>query len=159
MDKLSAFHHQQFVGVLNESDEAVVFFAKYLKWRHPDWNILLPLDLYEEGYSDNGDIFIQEGERPLQVLEVKQLSKKITTAEDFPYDTIIVNSYPGIHSKKKEPDAHILLSSDRAAYIMINSVTSIHWELKRKYDSRKEKYLLFYECPVQYAHFYEIQYD
>lgn len=103
-------------------------------------------------YADSGDLEI------IQRVEVKRRpSLRFTCREDYPYPTAIVDVAHTWDNARPKPYAYIVFNGDASACLVIKGATSRHWVKTVKHDRAKSRERTFYECPVEYCQFYQMQ--
>jgi len=93
-------------------------------------------------YSDLEDIYC--GDR---IFEVKSRKLRFTCPNDFPYDTILVDTVKGWEAKNRKPDAYICVSTFTGKMIVLSSNTHSDWIKVQRYDATRHIQDWFYECP------------
>jgi len=100
-------------------------------------------------YTDNGDLEISFR------IEVKHRTDlSFSSAETFPYETVIVNEVRKVEKYKVAPIWYFIWNSDLSFYAFIDAKkTRKHWTKTTRYDHKSEKECVFYECPKKYVRF------
>ena len=152
-------NYEQFKERLIKSQEAVELFKEYFE-KHgydaymPDLVIAPHTVGAFSKYADKGDLFITKDGETL-IIEIKH-SGITFNLTNWPYKTMIVNSYTGYNSKDPKPNVHIILSKDKSHFASIRDKTNDKWVLERKFDKYKQKDLLFYSVDIEYVKFFKL---
>ena len=93
-------------------------------------------------FKDNGDLFI--GER---IVECKARSLEFTSPEDFPFETIFVDTVHNWKEKAIKPFAYICISKITMKMIATNGLNPHRWIITRKHDSVRNIRDDFYSAP------------
>lgn len=144
---------EDFVSVLKDSDKYVGLVEAWLQSKGADLE-RDPLEIRPDfesraSYRDNGDLRIK------QRVEVKHRPDILfTCAEDYPYDSVIVNSanlIDGIDSIRRW--AHVIVSGNGTHACIILERTRYLWFKQDKFDSKDQETTSFYFCPVEHCKF------
>ena len=104
-------------------------------------------DLRHE-YIDSGDIEIR------QRVEVKHRSIAFTSAEDYPYPTIIVDeAYKVDRIPRGQLWGYIIVNKACTHVCCLLADTKGHWTMQVKHDRKQDEPRRFYVCPVRYGIF------
>lgn len=151
--------YEQFKERLIKSQEAVVLLKEYFE-KH-GYDVEMPnlvIAPHAVGafskYADQGDLFITKDNERL-IIEIKHSGVDFDLT-NWPYQSMIVNSFTGYNSKKDKPNVHIILSKDRTHFASIRDKTFEHWQLKRTYDRYKKDNLLFYFIDTKFVKFFKL---
>lgn len=94
-------------------------------------------------YSDQCDLEV------LQPVEVKHRPRiHFTSAEDFPFDTVIVDVCRHWDEAKPKPHAYFVCNASLTHALVVPKGTAAQWQRVRKYDKRRNREREFYECPL-----------
>jgi len=148
-----------FVEDLKRSDKHVDKVVAWLKAKgiHAVKRPLRIREKIEEmsKFSDKGDIeAVVNGS--LQRIEAKQRFIKFTSKEDFPYDTIIVDVAHAWEKANPKPMAYILTNRSCTVCLVVSTKTSDRWIKKKRWDSKKRRMRVFYECPIELTKFHRM---
>ena len=136
---------------LQDSNDHVWRVAQWLQGRgmpsavNPVW-VRPSVDQRVE-FADGGDITM------LQRVEVKHRFIDFTSAEDFPYKTIIVDVSHTWDNARPKAYMYVLTNKEITHCCIVKSSTRKYWEKLRKFDSRVNREREFYECPIEYCRF------
>lgn len=92
-------------------------------------------------YSDAPDIEC-EG----RILEVKSRDIYFTCPEDFPYETILVDTVAGWTAKERKPTEYICLSIQTGSMICLCGETQPLWKTQERRDHKRHITDVFYEA-------------
>lgn len=108
----------------------------------------------QDGYSDNGDLFVKKNGLWRRV-EVKHILKKnFTSRETWPYGSVmIVDTVSGVERLKDEPLCYIDVSLDMSTWAIIPWETKIKWWDRKGQNRKKANPEMFRMCPRLYATF------
>ena len=125
------YDNDAFLDRLEASKEGVWKVARWLSdlGHHVKVNALgkAPKVSDRYRYTDGGDLEI------CQRVEVKQLSASFTSAEDFPFDCVIVCSKPSWEAASPKPHAFVYLNKEGTHAAIVKGSTSASWyEIKRQ---------------------------
>ena len=94
-------------------------------------------------YADQGDLEI------IQRVEVKRRPDiDFTSAEDFPFATLIVDVAHAYDRAKPKPYAYIIFDADASHCAIVKSLTRPSWVRTERMDRKKGRMRTFYECPT-----------
>lgn len=139
---------------LKKSTEGVWVVAKYLNNLGYDTKVnatkIAPTRKEYFDYVDKGDIEIS-GKCSPRIIEVKNVSLKFTSHQDFPYETFIVCAKKAYDRHDKKPYAYVIVNNDKTHAITVSTDTYDKWEVKEFKDKRYENYKqLFYVSRPMY---------
>lgn len=145
-----------FVDDLRRSQDSVDVAAKWL--RSQGYPLVVrptfvrPTSDQMAEFSDSGDLEI------MQRVEVKQrVDIDFTSADDFPYQTVIVDACHCYDKARPKPYAYIIFNSQLTHAMVVNVRETIGaWSRTVKLDRKKNRRRKFYECPVSEARFVTI---
>lgn len=101
-----------------------------------------------EEFSDEGDLRVYYEERDSWPrVEVKGRSVEFTGLDDFPFNTVLVDTVRNI-DKKGAPAAYITVSQQTGAMIIISRRSKHTWSKTSRFDSKRQIDETFYEAPV-----------
>jgi len=82
-----------------------------------------------------------------KLIEVKSRKLYFTCPNDFPYDTIMIDTTDGWDGKENKPDAYVCISRFTDKMIVLPSrKTCKHWVKTRRFDNTRKIYVDSYEC-------------
>lgn len=102
-------------------------------------------DSFEEAgeYLDTKDLLVNG-----HIIEVKSRREKFTSAEDFPYSTIFVDTVAGYDSKVTKPLAYVMISRETKTMLCLPSwKRPKYWTQEKRFDRIRKIYETFYMCP------------
>jgi hypothetical protein len=137
-------NNRTFSANLNNSREAVNFYAGYLK--KLGCSIEMPEERlspnYEQRmeYTDGGDLFTQIGDKRIR-LEVKQRRNiEFSGRADYPYQSIMVCAAHSWELADPKPYVYVILNRSLTAAAYILGETSPEWWVEKKTDKRYINY-------------------
>jgi hypothetical protein len=99
-------------------------------------------------YSDDGDLEI------IQRIEVKhRKGLAFTSKEDFPFETVIVDTCHAWDNARPKPYAYIILNRSMSRALVVTGSTSKRWVKTRKFDTHAGRERSYYECPLELTQF------
>ncbi len=101
--------------------------------------------------SDDGDMVV-DGMRA-EAKHRKQIN--FTCAEDFPYDTIIVDVVHAFDKADPKPEFYVLTNKSLTHCCVVHCWTSQSWKKTTRWDRGKKRNRAFYECPIRLAEFFK----
>jgi len=147
-----------FVKNLKESIPAVERAAEWLR-RKGFWVMVPPTRIRPDvsqrrEYSDNGDLYIIEAEGEKRI-EVKGRPDILFHSKGaFPFSTVIVNERHKHDNAVPTPFAYFIFSSDlKGCLLVYTGQTRRYWIETARIDSRDELEKDYYECPLKWAIF------
>lgn len=113
---------------------------------------LTPLVLRERieqrgDFANEGDLVVSTGHGPV-LLESKSRDLTFTCADDYPFQTALVDTVSGWNQKTDKPKAIVLTSQPTGARLVISIRRTRHlWRQKRRRDATRGIVDTFYEVP------------
>ncbi len=102
-------------------------------------------------FLDNGDIEITKR------IEVKHRSINFTSADDYPYDTVIVDElYKVDRSDSGDLDKYMIVNNKCTHICIVDSCTKNSWTTETHYDAAQKRTCTFYVCPLNKCAFYSL---
>jgi hypothetical protein len=147
-------HDPTFVDDLKASHKHSLKVAEWLRRRgFRDVEVfalrIRPSAAKMRGYGDQGDI-AADGLR----MEAKRRTIDFTSPDDFPYDTIIVDTVSSWDKAKIKPELYVLTNKDLTYCCVVMGATRRAWKQTTRYDRKKKRHRRFYECPISYTEFF-----
>lgn len=141
--------HPTFVNELVESQKAVDVTAAWLRRlgfsvKVPDLRIRADTTQRYD-FQDQGDLFYRER------LEVKRRSLDFTSADDYPYPSVIIDECYKWDRAHPKPAAYIILNQARTHAAVVKRSTFRQWHKIQRHD--KGRICDFYACPVSRVKF------
>jgi hypothetical protein len=107
---------------------------------------------YQENKSDEYDIMVKPSEHSKwREVEVKGNGKFFTDLDDFPYQSIFVETVKRREKRGFAPEYYVIVSYDTGAALCIHKSTEEEWEQVRTKDTQKNLYDNFLTCPKHLA--------
>jgi len=107
-------------------------------------------------FFDGGDLFVTKEGEPRKRVEVKGLSTKFTSAEDWPHKDPFVSNKNAVDRADGDVSAYICLSSTKNHIMIIPYSTREHWYVVKRTPKTTRKEEDFYCCPLQHVTFKDI---
>lgn len=146
-----------FLQDLERSKEAVERTAVWLRSFGYTVNVqpvrVRPDESQMAAYSDNGDLAV------VHRVEVKRLSTAFTSAEDFPYPFVIVDTAHAWDKARPKPLTYFIWNTAMTSVIIIDSHTRPQWQEKELLDAGKKRMRRFYLCPKALARFVKVRHE
>lgn len=141
---------QDFIDSLRESQGAVDATQQLLLSQgetivRPAMNIR-PSFKDRKNYSDDGDLFIQRR------IEIKKRSFSFSGADDFPYDSVFVDSADRVDSSRVW--RYYIWSDDLKSFLIVPSNTKEKWKRRTVYNKRHGENRTYYVAPLACCYFY-----
>lgn len=73
-------------------------------------------------YKNSADLIING-----KIIECKSRNETFTNINDFPYETIIVDTVSGYEAKEQKPTAYIMVSKSTGSMLCLPSLSSSKW--------------------------------
>ena len=136
----------QFVGALKKSESCVSAVATWMRKNNCDVMIhptLIRPDFESRNkFADSGDIEIR------QRVEVKQRGIDFTSAEDYPYQTVIVDEKFKIERIQGGTLwGYMVVNKSGTHVCCIKPDSKSEWTVESKYDRKDGQQRQFYVCP------------
>lgn len=152
--------HEEFKARVEGSFKAVehvrsVLVRSSLEVMKPEEHPIRPYGCFnQDGYSDNGDLFVKKNGLWRRV-EVKHILKKnFTCWRTWPYGGVmIVDTVSGVERLKDEPLCYIDVSLDMSHLAIIPWETKSEWWDRKGQNGKKVNPEMFRLCPRFYATF------
>jgi len=104
------------------------------------------MDTARKEYVNTKDITIL----PDRVVEVKSRNLRFTSPDDFPFKTVIIDTFSGYNQKDPKPRLYVTVSQKTGAMIATNGWDSKNWLKQRRFDGIRKIWEVNYECPIDY---------
>jgi hypothetical protein len=144
-----------FVADLHKSQESVWAVARWLGTlgHHVTIRALRIRPAAEQmgEFADDGDIEI------VQRVEVKARRLDFTSADDYPFPTIIVDVAHTWDNATPKPLAYVILNRAGTHAAIVYGQTSPKWVKTERFDAGKNRTRTFYESPVSLAKFFQLE--
>ena len=101
-------------------------------------------------FDDPGDLVVH-----LRV-EHKDRGLEITNADDFRFDTVIVDEVYKIDGIQHRPFWYVSENADGTRVAVISSRTMDKWQKETKYDHKQGRECQFYVCPKSLVRFCDV---
>ncbi|MBU2515920.1 hypothetical protein KJ966_31770 [bacterium] len=85
-----------------------------------------------------------------KIFEVKSRNLSFTNVDNFPFESILVDTVNGWNSKEKKPDAYLCISKKTNSIICLSGKTFQHWEKKKERDHIRKIEDIFYFAAKKY---------
>ena len=107
---------------------------------------------YQEHRSDDYDVMVKptDGSKWREV-EVKGNGKFFTCVDDFPYESVFVETVKRREKRERPPEYYVITSYKTGESICIHKSTEEHWASIRTKDTQKNLYDNFLVCPKEYV--------
>ena len=144
-----------FIKMLEDSKEAVLVTAQHISNKgHPvtiQPTFVRPKFEDRKMFSDGGDMLVS------YIVEAKHRPKLyFTNKDDFPYDTIIVEKKHIYDSRIVKPIYYYIWNKDLTYAIKVSVMrTNKEWIITNRLNSLENRYMDFYECPIELVEFIE----
>jgi hypothetical protein len=152
-----AEHDPTFLADLEKSKEAVERTAVWLRSFGYTVNVqpvrARPDEKQMAAYSDHGDLAV------VHRVEVKRLSTPFTSAEDFPFPNVIVDTAHTWEKARPKPLTYYLWNPDMTCVIIIGAHTRPQWLEKELWDGGKKRQRRFLLCPKALARFVKVRHE
>lgn len=154
--------HRDFQKKLEASKEAVELVRRWAVSIGHDvevpGNTVAENHMDRKEHGDHGDIFILLPDGGKQIIEVKWSSRDFTCRNDFPYESMIVDSKSEFDAKYPAPYVYVICNKalTHVAVIMVQGkefwfVEKIKYERAGKFFTKK-----FYKCNVRNVEFHQL---
>lgn len=81
------------------------------------------------------------------IIEVKSRAYKFTCADDFPYDTIAIDTKSGFDAKTDKPAVYICISQITGDWTALDvEKTREHWVVSKRFDRKRGIPVVSYDC-------------
>jgi len=81
-----------------------------------------------------------------RIIEVKSRKLYFTSPEDFPYDTLLVDTVNGWSAKERKPTEYVCVSTETGQIICLGGETHHLWGQNQRYDHTRKINDVFYEA-------------
>lgn len=109
---------------------------------------IVRLHPYQEYGADDYDILVKPTDRSRwREIEVKGNGKFFTGLDDFPYESVFVETVNRRLKRDKPPEYYVICSYETGACICVHRSTEEQWTSIRTRDSQKNLYDNFLICP------------
>ena len=141
----------RFVSDLQQSRTRVERFAAMCRragadlWVYP--SDVRPKASEREAYADGGDLMLQTR------IEHKVRDIDFYDANDFPYDTMIVDEVYKVERIKARPFRYVIENRDGTRLAVVRSVTKPKWTIKKRFDPQQGRECEFYEINKRFVAF------
>ena len=107
---------------------------------------------YQEHGSDDYDILVKptDGSKWREI-EVKGNGKYFTSLDDFPYESVFVETVKRWEGREVPPVYYVIVSYKTGEALCIHHSTHPHWSSIRTKDTQKNLYDDFLTCPKIYC--------
>lgn len=103
-------------------------------------------DGFDYSFAQSEDVVVGR-----HVIEVKSRNLKFSGPENFPFQTIFVDTVEGYDLKDKKPALYVVISQLTGDMIAIETARTFeYWTKSRVYDRVRGVYISVYECPREY---------
>ncbi len=82
-----------------------------------------------------------------KIFEVKSRNLKFSSPQDYPYETVIVDTVSSWRAKQIKPAGYICISTKTKQMICLSSHTKIFWTKSCRYDRTRDLHDWFYAAP------------
>ena len=104
--------------------------APYKGWKH------------SKEHANSADIVVNG-----HIIEVKSRDLVFTSAEDFPFDTVAVETKQGFEAKTDKPVMYVTVCQHNGALIALDvAKTRDEWEVKRRFDTKRRIAVVSFDC-------------
>jgi hypothetical protein len=118
---------------------------------------ICPPDGDPADYFDNGDLFVNDGEKGRLKLEVKHRQKlNFTNRFDYPFKDVFVSNINTVDRNWGTVEAYIVVNSEMTHAIIIPSHTKDKWFVREVLASNTQKLERYYVCPLNIVSFRQI---
>ena len=145
----------EFLSALDMSNKSVLLIASWMASENCDV-VIKPVvarpsfDSRNE-FADGGDIEIR------QRVEVKHRFLAFTNADDYPYETVIVDErYKIDRIPKARLYGYVIVNRDCSHACFVMPQTISHWQIEQMFDKKDRQYREFYVCPKELCSFAKI---
>ena len=159
-------NHDAFVNRLKSSRAAVFRVAE---WIHRGDNYgqgrsvyipairICPPNENPADYFDDGDLFVNDGEKGRLKLEVKHKQKlKFTNHNDYPFKDVFVSNEATVKRNWGTVEAYIIVNDEMTHAIIIPSDTKDKWVIREVVASNTQRLERYYVCPLELVSFRKI---
>ena len=160
---MSKNSRQEFLSRLDASRKSTFLVAEYL--HRSGYNINVPAFDYRDkntnwkDHVDDGDLYIwKEHEKPHRI-DVKHVSMRFTTRENFRLSHIFVADIRAVERANPFPLAYITVNKSCTHMAIIWGKTKRHWEPYEVYASNTDKMITVMRCPIEYVDFRSLKND
>lgn len=107
---------------------------------------------YQEHRGDDYDILVKPSEYAnWREIEVKGNGKSFTGVDDFPYESVFVETVKRWEKREKPPEYYVITSYKTLESLCIHHSTSKYWSSIRTKDTQKNLWDDFLTCPKEYC--------
>lgn len=144
---------EQFIKELKASQDTVWLAAQFLSEKGHNVVVraqhIRPTFDQRHQYADSGDLEI------IQTVEVKRRPDlHFTSAEDYPFKTIIVDTVSAFDNKKNKPYLYMIVNAEATHAVIITVPNSRkHWIKVMHFNKKDEENRMYYECPKELGHY------
>jgi len=143
---------EEFISALKKSDESVKRVAEWLARLQCEVmirpTVIRPETKDRFDYIDDGDIEIR------QRVEVKNRSFSFTSANDYPFETVIIDSKRNIDRiPRRQLWGHIILDEKLTHAAVVKTETRKHWDLLEVYNNKDRSNCVMWVIPKEFCFF------
>lgn len=105
-----------------------------------------------KNWPDRGDIIFAKDGRRFRVEAKHRESIQFTSAEDFPFDDVIVDVAHSFDRAEPKPVGYMIFNAQLTHFIWIDSKTSEKWTIRPIFARGRTR--SYYLCPIALARFH-----
>jgi hypothetical protein len=108
-------------------------------------------------YLDDGDLFVNDGEKGRLKLEVKHKQKlNFTSRFDYPFKDVFVSNVDTVERNWGTVEAYIVVNHEMTHAIIIPNHTRDKWVIREVLASNTKRLERYYVCPLNVVSFRKI---
>lgn len=153
--------HAKFLDRLRASEGAVVAVAEWARRLGETVEIpttrFAPTAADADNFVDDGDLFITNPAGIRRRVEVKQISRPFSGADDWPFLEVFVSNARAVDRAGDQVAAYVTVNRDLSTIAVVTRETRPNWYLRETRAGNTGNVEKFYACPTRLAMFYHLR--